>query len=1534
MDEGEDLYDDIFDQNQDNHYAEADIDDLYGNIHNPEVAETALDKVKGLTAEKEKFSNQNAQLKNQISILNTINLELKTKNTHLEKNIKDLIETSRVEINRKNEQVRNLRAELDNVLFKRAARNINKRELEDLLKKYRPKEEPYSKLPSKPKPLVKKVEIAALASPDLNTGNRQFVRKRKRISLENSTVAKKAKTEDNKENVVTSTKTVIPAVVNKVLDDNSNPSINSEDKIDVKPQTETKPGVGLKPTAVPNPPVKPGQPILKPKLDILDVSLISNYVKDKPRKSKKLVLETRTESDPEPSKPDQVPSSVEHKVDTEVIEEKQVTKPVEPVNKVSLDKTDTTAKPSDSEKTSSTEKPAVQARLTPEVKSKTKPSRKYVPFDKLGSKSKLSKPVEPAPKSTPELAIKKPVVERKSSEAPENVKVSKDIDLPIKLFDITSAANENLWKVKDPKPKGAKSESTEAPKTPAIQAQKSAKNPKEKPADSSLDFKSRRVSKGEVKEVVKVPVETKASNANPISSTVKQKSKCSTEPKKSSLGLDSENNSPAVPQSDHEASTSSQLKSPISKPNSVKTPQEWALGHQLFDIFEEKPKVKSRSKSRGKVDKEPAKKVVNKVTVEKAKKIIVDSPSISNVVEKVKKASVETPDKKPKVDVDDETPDKKDLKAADQKPSENIPASSPQSYGSTRWNCDIHKLGFRTRDDLRMHRSNASCFKKRNPSADSPKKRNPSSDTLKKRNPSGEIERKRIPSGEKRKTRVPSGDQKDFGCEVSKNQKEKKGSKVSEGRKQQKHSEVDKSEESGIITTSVEIGSIDCEETGLVKQSSVTSEELDDAVRSITPTDDVLELGIVPSDAFEDELDFEPEEPVEEESAKNVYFKNLNTNFSIPKVDKSAVEAVEEETIKSTPAKAKAKERELEKKKEKQRPGRERSRSRNRAGKTSTRPIRRSRSRRRKSRSLSRRRRSKSRNRSRSRNRRKSGHKSPRKRSPSRDRGRTNRRRSSRTRKRSESRTRGRQPRSLSRNRSGERRRPSSRTRLEKLSRRSQSLSPERLKSPEIDLENIEIEDEMSLDSLEKIKQKLMGKMNLNEDLKPLKDTADDFEDGEITDTEDEEVQDILKKKGGVDLRQKLLRKSRPSSKTGSDKENVVKRKLKSSTGGRSQESIGIKACLKEYSADELENKLIPFKKRQFHELQFEELKIRKQIERARSKSSTPVRSVSESSASDCPQNNSQGSSTNYLPDNPMVDLKMSPMVDTMKSPVVRDRRVSRSNSRSEDMKSPATRSRNVSLCEQKETIVYNVDPVVSPSESDRKVSPIKLSLRGVVIERPSSSSSEANVESVEVILEKVENSSQEERMKLQQDDNAVFPSMKSHTTPTKPSKFSTDVSKDLFLTDDSDFEESPVKVFKQPSYISPFRRPEGPLDLSSPKRPPLTPKTPLQPQTNDVSSPQGISDMLRSPLVNHSILSPVTSTKLTSKLNFSQAVTSTPSAPTTTSVTSNLKVPPTPALLQPTQPSNLSSSNPVVKAQVKTKKKRIRLGRSATSDT
>ena len=296
MCENEDLYDDIFDQHKENQFAKAEFSDLYENIHNPEVAETALEKVKNLTSENEKFRTQNTQLKTQISILNTINLELKTKNTNLEKNVKDLILTSRVEINRKNEQVRNLRAELDNVLFKRAARNINARELEDLLRKHRPADEPYSKLPTKPRTVVKKVELVG-ASPDLNTGNRQFVgKKRKRISLENNSSSKKVKTEDNKENLV-NIKTEAPTAATNSSDNTSsqpkleekaNVKLNltssiSADKLVTKSVTVNNPlvkhGPGtnthLKSGPVTNLHVKPVQ-LTKPKLEALDIGPISD----------------------------------------------------------------------------------------------------------------------------------------------------------------------------------------------------------------------------------------------------------------------------------------------------------------------------------------------------------------------------------------------------------------------------------------------------------------------------------------------------------------------------------------------------------------------------------------------------------------------------------------------------------------------------------------------------------------------------------------------------------------------------------------------------------------------------------------------------------------------------------------------------------------------------------------------------------------------------------------------------------------------------------------------------------------------------------------------------------------------------------------------------------------------------------------------------------------------------------------------------------------------------------------------------------
>merc|ERR1719347_2323233 len=423
------------------------------------------------------------------------------------------------------------------------------------------------------------------------------------------------------------------------------------------------------------------------------------------------------------------------------------------------------------------------------------------------------------------------------------------------------------------------------------------------------------------------------------------------------------------------------------------------------------------------------------------------------------------------------------------------------------------------------------------------------------------------------------------------------------------------------------------------------------------------------------------------------------------------------------------------------------------------------------------------------------------------------------------------------------------------MSRRSQSLSPERLRScsPELDLDSINVADDMSLSSLQKIKEKLMGKMSLDEDLKPLIEVSKDIEEGEISDSEDEEVRDILVNSDVVDLRSKLQkkRKDRPKSKAESDKENEVLAKHVPKDG-RIQDTIGIKACLKEYSAEDIENKLIPFKKRQFHELHIEELKIKKQIERARSKSNTPVRSVSESSATESPLANSGQNSTSG-----MVD-QLDQSFTSEKSPIRRSRRVSHNNSQSESGQRVASGDKE--------------------DESKKKVSPIKLSLRGVVIERPSSRSSEAFTENVEVILEKVEQSSQDVKLRLEQDDNAVF-----HTNTPPKTSLSTDVSKDLFLTDDSDIEESPVKVFKDhPSNISTFRKPEGPLDLSSPRRTQMTPKTSVRPRDSDVSSPEGISELLKSPLVNNSILSTF-SNNVTAKKNVNQPPQSTPSATVST---------------------------------------------------
>ena len=201
-----DLYDDIFESAGDSKEEDesGNLDDLYENIHIPQVAENAISKAKVLEEENIKLKSQTAQLKKQISILSNINSELKTANTNLQKNLNSLVETSRIEINRKKNEISEIRKELDSVLRNRAAKNLSKREIEEVLERARPKEDPYfeSRLPVKPPsslaPTKMQSGIRVLVGETKETKavvncktpvaatvtNRQFVKKKRPLQLE------------------------------------------------------------------------------------------------------------------------------------------------------------------------------------------------------------------------------------------------------------------------------------------------------------------------------------------------------------------------------------------------------------------------------------------------------------------------------------------------------------------------------------------------------------------------------------------------------------------------------------------------------------------------------------------------------------------------------------------------------------------------------------------------------------------------------------------------------------------------------------------------------------------------------------------------------------------------------------------------------------------------------------------------------------------------------------------------------------------------------------------------------------------------------------------------------------------------------------------------------------------------------------------------------------------------------------------------------------------------------------------------------
>ena len=138
------MYDDIFDSDKKQQDVAVDeLEDLYENIHNPEVAETAIARARELEVENTKLKDKNSLLVKQVRILTSVNSELQGANEKLKQNLMSLIETSRVEINRKKNEVTEIRREMEVKINKHSQRSMSKREIEEVMRKTMPKEDPY-----------------------------------------------------------------------------------------------------------------------------------------------------------------------------------------------------------------------------------------------------------------------------------------------------------------------------------------------------------------------------------------------------------------------------------------------------------------------------------------------------------------------------------------------------------------------------------------------------------------------------------------------------------------------------------------------------------------------------------------------------------------------------------------------------------------------------------------------------------------------------------------------------------------------------------------------------------------------------------------------------------------------------------------------------------------------------------------------------------------------------------------------------------------------------------------------------------------------------------------------------------------------------------------------------------------------------------------------------------------------------------------------------------------------------------------------
>lgn len=500
--------------------------------------------------------------------------------------------------------------------------------------------------------------------------------------------------------------------------------------------------------------------------------------------------------------------------------------------------------------------------------------------------------------------------------------------------------------------------------------------------------------------------------------------------------------------------------------------------------------------------------------------------------------------------------------------------------------------------------------------------------------------------------------------------------------------------------------------------------------------------------------------------------------------------------------------------------------------------------------------------------------------------------------------------------------------RLRLLSRRSQSLSPQRKsrRSPSLSPQRVSKRDErknekskdlrkrqrdkkediqaeessQSLDALEKMRNDVWAKLAAMES----------EEEGEVADSEEElesskesVVQRSRKPSGGklakklpnletkVSLEEENIGKEierktddQVAADRSSDKENAKERRKNKKDRRKRLGCLRDSSCsisaddLHDVTTEDLDNKLIPFKKRQFKELQAEAKLIQVKLEEARrSKSNTPVHST------DCYQI-------------PIITESHFAGIGVGDNPIVTESHFAGIGMGDKyDSPRPSNHQNPPTVSQQNLPITASHENLLLSLENLPRVSPIKLSLAGVEVRAPSEKSTSCPLDNtdsasggpgpVEITTSAV---ACEPDSTYEADDNATFQLQQQYTSNSDYKV----LVQDLEVSEsepDSPFPErtpsyeaswksplksmsmAPPKPLSPCRTLSPWRKPntkspqKTPLDLSSPSKSMgkinyprrSTPMSGTHARPLDFTSPEGISNLLKSPLVTSNPIQP-----------------------------------------------------------------------------